>query len=163
MHACHFTDVNWLISKDPILPISRNRTHSVKKLKASILPSALRYIPGVPILLKAPLLKITAATLRTEHNVGIDVHQRFELANDTNRLWIVIHGQKLEIAWTLIYNIVVKTGVNTLTSNCNRMLFAVTCCYVLGLLKHLMPPREDYRQRCNVLCNTNRCISEYLQ
>ena len=72
--------------------------------------------------------------MRTEHNVGIDVDQRFELANDTNRLWIAIHGQKLEIAWTLIYNIVVKTGVNKLLQIVIEW-FSRLLAVVIGLLK----------------------------
>lgn len=77
--------------------------------------------PDVPM-----LLKNVAASLETAHDVYVDVLQRFEVANDTNRLWIVIYGQTPEIAWTLIYNLVIKDGCVKLTPNCNRTLFAVT-------------------------------------
>lgn len=70
------------------------------------------YSQDVPILLKSA---VTA--LKIEHNVHITVHQRFEAINDINRLWIIIHGQIPEIAWTLIYNLVIKYRFATLTPN----------------------------------------------
>lgn len=69
------------------------------------------------------LLKNAQTVLKIKHNVNLDVHQRFEVASDTSRVWMVIRGQMPAIAWVIIYNLIIKDKLATLTSNCDHMVF----------------------------------------
>jgi hypothetical protein len=116
-----------MISEDHVLPIiAKNKAHTKKFIKEireinDILNDAMHISTNVPMLLKG------AAALLQNHISHIEFHQRLELENNINRLWIVMQGERHGIAWNIIYNFEIqKNGLSKLIPNCNRILFAVT-------------------------------------
>ena len=116
-----------MISADRVLPIiSKSQKHidefreEIREIN-DILNNAMHISTDVPMLLKG-----AEAVLLQNRILRIEFHQRLELANNLNRLWIVIQGERHGIVWNIIYDFEIeKNGEAKLIPNCNHILFAV--------------------------------------